>query len=77
MPGSSESGAVPSTSVMVPPDFAVELAPELEDDDDELDELPHALSATTETSERKTVHTVFLCLLTTPPPPRLTVPAGM
>ena len=77
MPGSSESGAVPSTSVMVPPDFALELALELDDDDDELDELPHALSATTETSERRRSSTVFLCLLTTPPPPRLTVPAGM
>jgi len=75
MPGSSESGAVPSTSVIALADFELdELAPELEDDDDEL---PHALSATTETSERKTVHTVLLCLLTAPPPPRLTVLPAM
>jgi hypothetical protein len=62
MPGSRESGAVPDTSVMLPPVFG---APEVVDDDaDELDdELPHAASATTEASARTVVRTALVFLL--------------
>jgi hypothetical protein len=73
MPGSSESGAVPSTRVIVPPDFPVVVVPvdvEVEPllllgDVDELDdELPHALSTTTEAQARSTASKDRLCLCT-------------
>jgi hypothetical protein len=71
MPGSSESGAVPSTTLIVPLLLGAEVVvPEPEPDlDDELDELPHALSATTATAESNTASTVRLHLLKTAPPP--------
>jgi hypothetical protein len=73
MPGSSESGAVPITSVTVP-DFA-DAVPLVvpEDVDDELDELPHALNAITDASVSATLSAVLLCLPMSPPPLRFSV----
>jgi hypothetical protein len=61
------------TRLTVPPDFPlVELLVLLEPlglpVDDELDELPHALSATAVTPVRSKVNSDLLCLCTTPPP---------
>jgi hypothetical protein len=68
MPGSSESGAVPINSVIVPPVLPLELVvlllPPDADDDEELDELPHAATATTEASVRAMVAIDRLRLLT-------------
>jgi hypothetical protein len=71
MPGSSESGAVPITSVTVPPDLPLEDDVDVDPpgDDDELDdELPHALRATAVTPARSTASIDLVCLCTTPPP---------
>jgi hypothetical protein len=60
-PGSSESGAVPTATVTVPPDLPVLVDVEVlagveadfaAPDFEELDELPHALKATIATTER-------------------------
>jgi hypothetical protein len=56
---------VPIASVIVPPDFpplVVLLPPPPPDDDDELDELPQALSATTDASASSVEHNDLLCL---------------
>jgi len=79
MPGSSESGAVPATTVIGPladVDAGFELLVDDDDDDDELDELPQALSATTEASATKAVDTCLLCLLTITSSCGFTVLAG-
>jgi hypothetical protein len=66
MPGSSESGAVPITSVTVPPLLGAD--DDVEGlDDDEL-ELPQALSATVVAAVRSKASIDLECLFTTPPP---------
>jgi hypothetical protein len=65
MPGSSESGAVPDTSVIEPPVFVAAVLVELEELD-ELDELPHAASATTPPSARTAIKAARSCLLIDP-----------
>lgn len=62
---------MPDTSVMAlddPPelDFELEPAP----DDEELDELPHALSAITDAIARKPVKADLVCLSKACPPPK-------
>jgi hypothetical protein len=68
MPGSSESGAVPTTTV-IGPDAALDAEPELEladdaDDDDELDELPQAASTTAAIIATNAAPTALLGLFT-------------
>jgi hypothetical protein len=64
IPGSSESGAVPNKTVIVPPDFPLELV-EL---DDELEELPQAASAIAEPTATTAIEAVRICFLIDPPP---------
>jgi len=67
--GSSDCGAVPIASVIVPPFFAPEAEVEADEVDDELDdELPQALNATTEATATATVAADLLGLLIDPPP---------
>jgi hypothetical protein len=62
--------------VTVPPDFELDdEPPELVDDDDGLDELPHAPSTRAETTAKSAVPLDFVCLFTFPPPQRFEVPA--
>ena len=68
MPGSSESGAVPNTSVMVPPDLLLELDELVELEElFELEELPHAASANAARTASAT-HSGLLYFLMRPPP---------
>src|SRR5437588_11174459 len=59
----------------LPPLLVVLLPPPPPDDDDELDELPHALNATTDASARRVVHNDLLCLVNCIPPLRRCGPA--
>jgi hypothetical protein len=63
--GSSESGAVPITKVIVPDLPPLEVLPPepADDDDDELEELPHAASATVVPSASKPVKIDLVFLL--------------
>jgi hypothetical protein len=76
MPGSSESGAVPTTTLTVPPVLAgvdeVDVLPAgvVADDVVELDELPHAASTTALMTASNAAEAVLVRLSTIPPPPR-------
>ncbi len=75
----AESDADTAATVAEPDELELELEPEAElelavelelpPDDEELDELPHAASATTEASVRNPVKTDLECLLKAFPPP--------